>query len=285
MATSSFRYGWVLASVALLCPLAMFVPSAAGTGNPDIKLKAQVPQAAPLPSCRSKKAARLEGKAEIRRAVSNFELRQAASRLRSKVTQDELMLKAIYPLMAVDRSVPLKGKLTELADGTKLAALKDDGLFERDLKRLVQETATVDLSDAYVQRTVYKAFVQMDCLEFAALGANYYTAPDFYKSFQYGGRNIIIGASDNLKSPVLKLTIAGHIYEVTMELPGLNRSSHNVVVVTDGQHVLCIDPRTYDTWKLLLSFTNSQTKLSWLKLEHTRGKCIELIKTSWASTK
>jgi hypothetical protein len=178
---------------------------------------------------------------------------------------------------AVDRSVFLKGRLTQLEDGTKIASLKDSDFFNGSLKRLVPEPATANITDGYVRDVVYKAFVSMNCLEFTALGCNYYSAPDNYKALMAGGRNIVVGASDSMAmtSPTIHLTIRGRQYGVAMDLPGLNRSSHNVLVCTDGQHVLAIDPRTHDSWRLIASFGNKVPDFSWSKLTHIKkgSKC------------
>lgn len=170
----------------------------------------------------------------------------------------------------VNRHIVLTGKLTKLEDGTRIASLKDDDFFNGGAKRLLTEAAAADVSDPYVKNTIYKAFVQMNCLEWAELGGNYYTAPDSYTALKYGGKTIVVGASDQFWSPVIKLLIDGHQYGICMDLPAMSAYSHNVLVVTDGQHVLAIDPRTYDTWKLTASFGKHRPEFTWSKLTHIK---------------
>jgi len=170
----------------------------------------------------------------------------------------------------VDRHILLTGKLTKLEDGTKLTYLKDDDFFNGGSKRLLSEAAAVDVSDPYVHNAIYKAFLQMNCLEWAELGGNYYTAPDNYAALKSSGKTVVIGASDQFWSPIIKLFINGHQYGVCMDLPGMSAYSHNVLVVTDGQHVLAIDPRTYDTWKLTASFAKRRPDFAWSKLTHVK---------------
>ncbi len=170
----------------------------------------------------------------------------------------------------VNHHIVLKGKLTKLEDGTKISALKDDDFFNGGTKRLLTEAAAVDVGDGFVHNAIYKAFVQMNCLEWAELGGNYYTAPDNYFALKSGGKTVVVGASDQFWSPVIQLTLNGHQYGVCMDLPGMSAYSHNVLVVTDGQHVLAIDPRTYDTWKLTASFTKRRPEFAWSKLTHVK---------------
>lgn len=228
--------------------LSIFVaalPVSAFVERHAVQLQKQVPELAP-----ALKSLQLQGKAEHH----------------YHPTLEELVTMPA----AVDRCLPFKGYVNRLADGTKLASLRDDQLFQEDSRRFIPEMATVDLSNNYVKSAIYKAFLKMDCLEFAALGANYYTAPESYESFHYGGRNIAIGASTHFESPELKLMLGGILYKVTMELPGLSSSSHNVIVITDGRHILSIDPKTSETW-MLASISRVPPQLAWLKLRHNRG--------------
>lgn len=185
-----------------------------------------------------------------------------------------MKFRALSAASAVDPSVPLKAKVTSLADGTKLDSLKDDALFDADLKRRIPGTAPADLTNGYVNETVLKAFVKMDCLEYADLGANSYTATDNFKPLSFGGKNVVAGATSAKDGPILNLTIGGRIYYINMTLPGLQPTSHNVVVVSNGEKVLAIDPRTDDTWQLHMRLPYHQY-FSWSKLTHTRGQKVE----------
>lgn len=243
----------------LLLLLASVVPApvSASTGSGDIQLYALVPKAAP-----AAKPMPLQGKATTMQLQGKAEI------------LDQPSLTEMSALPAVDRCLPFKGYVARLADGTKLAALRNDRLFEGDARRFIPELATVDLSNDYIKGAVYKAFLKMNCLEAAALGANYYTAPAFYESFHYGGRNIAIGASSRVESPVIKMMLGGVLYIVKMDLPGLNSGSHNVMVITDGQHVLSIDPKTSEAW-MLATVSKVPRQLRWLKLTHNRGISID----------
>jgi hypothetical protein len=236
------------------------------------RLLKQYAQAAKLFAC----AAELLGKYDpgspyLKAALSYMNNLPGQRRLHGKASHNESKLRAL-PVMAdmVERNLVLKGKITQLDDGTKIALLKDNEFFTGGSKRLLPEAAGVDLSDAYVHKTIYKAFVDMDCLEFADLGGNYYTAPDNYKVFKSGGKAVVIGASDQFWGPVLQVAISGRQYGICMDLPGMSTSSHNILVVTDGQHILAIDPRTSDTWKLTASFSGRVPDFSWLKLTHPK---------------
>ncbi len=193
--------------------------------------------------------------------------------LQGQATENELppeqQLKSL-PAMTdhVDKVVPLSGSVTQLAGGIKVDSLKDGDFFNGGNQ--LPKAAAVNVSDAYVKNTVLKAFTDMTCLEFAALGGNYYTAPDLYSSFKVNGKAIVVGASDQAFSPSIKLTINGKQATVAMDLPGMSRHSKNILLVTDEQHVLAMDPRTKDTWKLVTSFHKSVPEFNWWKLTHEK---------------
>jgi len=203
----------------------------------------------------------LQGNAEFRRDKERERLEEEIARLR-----------ALAARSGIAESVAFKGRVQVLADGTKLDRLKDRELFADSPRRLIPETATADLTQGFVKDNVLKAFAKMDCLEFTALGANYYTAPDFYHSLTYGGRNIVVGAKSLEAGPTLGLIIGGHLRNFDMTLPGLNALSHNVLIVTDGRHVLAIDPRTHDAWWLRAS---AGPYKAWEKLLHKKTICVQ----------
>ncbi len=193
-----------------------------------------------------------------------------------KQQQPQQKLQTMVPkLDKVDRNVTLKTRLTQLEDGTKITSLKATDFFNGS-NRLLPEAAALDLKEGFVHDTVYKAFLKMDCLEFSALGSNYMTANSNYKTFKAGDKTIIIGASDQFWNPVIKLQINGKEYGISMDLPGISKNSKNVLLVTDGNHILAIDPRTLDTWKLVTTFTPKSADFSWWKLTHIKkgnGNC------------
>jgi hypothetical protein len=193
--------------------------------------------------------------------------------LHGQATENELpaaeQLKSL-PVMTdhVDKVIPLAANVTTLAGGVKVDSLKDADFFNGG--NLLPQAAAVNVKDAYVKNTVLKAFTDMTCLEFAALGGNYYTAPDLYSAFKVNGKAIVVGASDQAFSPTVKITINGKQVPVAMDLPGMSRHSKNVLLVTDEQHVLAMDPRTKDTWKLVTSFQKSVPEFNWWKLTHEK---------------
>lgn len=180
-------------------------------------------------------------------------------------------LKSIPPITdTVSRTIPLQGRLTQLEDGTKLASLHDEDFFNGGPKRLLPEAAACDVTDLYVKDQVLKSFAEMNCLEFTTLGGNQYTAPDSYGSLKADGKNVVVGSADEEQTPTIKLSLNGRQYGVAMDLPGKSKYSHNVLVVTDGQHILALDPRTHDTWKLMASFTHRTPEFDWEKLSHIK---------------
>jgi hypothetical protein len=211
------------------------------------------------------------GKAKLKAKV-------ATTQLKGQTSTNELKAEASIPKLqppmegridSVDRHVTLQGKTMQLA-----GSLKDEDLFNG--AKLQAEAATADLSEKYVKDRIYKGFVKMTCLEFAALGGNYYTAPDNYKTFTSDeGKPVIIGATDDnwnqATYPAIRLKLNQKDYNVSMFLPGLAKSSRNVMVITDDRHVLAIDPRKDDVWKLVPVFNkNGTADFNWWKLTHTK---------------
>jgi tetratricopeptide (TPR) repeat protein len=211
----------------------------------------------------------------LKAALAQLNQPQTTKPLTGRATKIEAKLQQLPAMMdAVDKNVVLKGKLIQLDDGTKIASLKDDELFNGGSKRLLSQAAAVDVSDAFVHKTIYKAFLKMNCLEFSDLGGNYYTAPDSYKSIKADGKTVIIGASNDFWVPVLKLKINGRQYGISMDLPGMSKYTRNVVVVTDGQHVLAIDPKSSDTWKLVATSIGRVSSFGWSKLTHIKKRTV-----------
>ena len=207
----------------------------------------------------------------LKASLARMDDRKPPAPLQGKLTHQDVRLRSLPPQMdTVQRNIPLKGNVTELEDGTKVASLHDNDFFTGGQRRLLPEAAAADIHEGFVKDQILKAFAQMNCLEFAALGGNTYTAPDNYTSLKSGGKPIVIGASDEFWSPSIKLFLNGKQYGISMDLPGMNKYSHNVLVVTDGQHVLALDPRTHDTWKLMAAVAKKRKgpEFNWQKLGH-----------------
>ena len=205
----------------------------------------------------------------LKAAADQLALLSKSNVLKGKTEQFHIKLKPLPPKMdRVPRNIALKGKAIELADGTSVATLKDEDFFNGG--NLLARAAAVNVSDAFVHNKVYKAFIEMNCLEFTDLGGNYYTAPDYYKAFKSGGKTVVVGASDDFLAPSIRLTINGQQCTISMDLPGFNKASKNALVVTDGERILAIDPRTAETWKLVASFTKKVPEFTWSKLTHIK---------------
>lgn len=195
----------------------------------------------------------------------------------------KLKLQELQPKLAsIDRT--LKGGITKLEDGTLIASLHDEQFFDGS-KKLISQVAGCDLSDNFLKGAIHNAFIEMTCLEFAALGANYLTAGDVYKPFLADGKPVLISASEDVwASPTAKIPINGQDYKVSMMLPGINKHSHNVALITDGQHVLALDPRKNDAWKLVPVFkSNGQAEFNWWKLTHIKKASVPTGKKKTAS--
>jgi hypothetical protein len=205
-------------------------------------------------------------------------------KLVASATMEKFKMVAMQPRKAsIDRT--LQGQCTKLEDGTLVAALHDEDFFDGSSKKFLAQTAAVDLSDKFLKGAVYNAFHEMTCLEFAALGANYLTATDVYKPFLSEGKPILVGASEDIwKSPNAKITINGKEFNVPMTLPGISQNSFNVLLVTDGEHVLAIDPRKNDIWKLMPVLAKAgASDFNWWKLTHTKKQSIPTGKVKTAS--
>ena len=85
----------------------------------------------------------------LKAAVDYRNALNKAAPLKGNVAKFDANLKSLPAQMnMVDKHVVLKGKITKLEDGTKIAALKDDDFFTGGSRRLLPEAAEVDVSDA-----------------------------------------------------------------------------------------------------------------------------------------
>jgi hypothetical protein len=192
--------------------------------------------------------------------------------LKGKVQKNKDFLKAM-PLPGIDsvsRQVKLSERVTELDNGVSISTLHNGDFFNRSRGTLAQ-AAGVDISDSYVKDVVYRAFLKMNCLETSAVGATNYTAPLFYKPILSDGKPVAVGAGSDFLSPVAELKLNGKNYKVPMDLPHISPNSRNVLLVTDDKHVLAIDPRTSEAWKLCASFSKKLPEFNWWKLGRQKG--------------
>lgn len=193
--------------------------------------------------------------------------------LKGKVTQSKGQLKARPLPDYVDENITLVSKVTRFDTGANITNLKDGEFFNRS-RGLLPGLAAVDLSDDYVKKTVYKAFIKMNCMETAAVAANLYTANRNYKPLRANGKAVAVGASSDFLGPVAELKINGKYYKVPMDLPGFSSNSKNVMLTTDGATIVAIDPRTSESWKLCSSFAKKVPEFNWWKLGRVKGKAI-----------
>lgn len=185
-------------------------------------------------------------------------------------------LVALFPnqdTMLVAQEVTLSSRVTKLDNGASILNLQDGAFFNRTRGMLTQ-TAAVDVSDNYVKDCVKKAFLKMNCLEMTGLGATHYSAPNSYKAIKSGGTPIAVGGGSDLTCPFAELKLNGKVYKVPMDLPSISANSKNVLLVTDERHVLAIDPRTNDTWKLCSNFSRKIPDFNWWKLGRQKGRKI-----------
>ncbi|MBY0357426.1 MAG: hypothetical protein K2W82_05435 [Candidatus Obscuribacterales bacterium] len=165
----------------------------------------------------------------------------------------------------VEENIVLSSKITQLDTGTSITNLKDGAFFNRT-RGMLPGSAAVDLSDDYVKKTIYKAFAKMNCMETTSVGANYFTANRNYKPIKANGKPVAIGASSDFLGPIAEIKINGRYYKVPMDLPGLSPNSRNVMLTTNGDTVVAIDPRTSESWKLCTSFSRKVPEFNWWKL-------------------
>lgn len=164
----------------------------------------------------------------------------------------------------VDPNVVLTARAITLEGG-----VKEDAIFTGS-KLYSEQPETADISDKYVHDALYRAFLEMTCLEMAALGGNYYTAPDLYKTFKANGKSVVIGGADSSVCPEINLKLNGRDYAIAMNLPGISNGRKNVLLATDGLHVLAVDPQTNETWRLVPSFSSRGADFNWWKLTHKK---------------
>jgi hypothetical protein len=81
-----------------------------------------------------------------------------------------------------------------------------------------------------------------------------------------------VGAATDLQCPFAELKLNGKMYKVPMDLPRLSPNSRNVMLVTDDRHVLAIDPRTSEAWKLCANFSKKVPDFNWWKLGRQKGR-------------
>lgn len=183
------------------------------------------------------------------------------------------VLKAM-PVPGIEKvasDIQLSAQVTQLDTGVNLNSLHDGDFFNRS-RGLIPQSAAVDVSDNYVKDVIHKAFLKMNCLETGAVGATNYSAPIFYKPIKSSGKPVAVGAATDLQCPFAELKLNGKMYKVPMDLPRLSPNSRNVLLLTDDRHVLAIDPRTSEAWKLCANFSKKVPDFNWWKLGRQKGR-------------
>lgn len=189
----------------------------------------------------------------------------------AKKPQQTLVALPVPGIDKVDSEVPLSAKITQLDNGVNINTLHNGDFFNRSRGTLSQ-AAAVDISDSYTKDVILKSFLKMNCLETGAVGATHYTAPIFYKPIKSGGKPLAVGAGNDLLCPTAELKLNGKVWKVPMDLPQISPNSRNVMLVTDDKHVLAIDPRTSEAWKLSANFSKKLPEFSWWKLGKQKGR-------------
>lgn len=193
--------------------------------------------------------------------------------LKAVIKESDSMMKSM-PLPSYDKvesNIPLSGNVTQLDNGVDISTLHNGDFFNRSRGTLPQ-SAGVDISDQYVKDVLKKAFLKMNCLETGAVGATHYSAPTSYKPIRSLGKPIAVGAGSDLLCPTAELRINGKICKIAMDLPNISKNTRNVLLVTDDRHVLAIDPRTNETWKLCTNFKKKLPEFSWWKLGRQKNR-------------
>jgi hypothetical protein len=73
-------------------------------------------------------------------------------------------------------------------------------------------------------------------------------------------------------APMISIRINGRPYNIAVDLPDLGTSQRTVFLLTDGMHIVAIDPATEDMWKLNADFTGKKPAFTWSKLSHYKRK-------------
>jgi tetratricopeptide (TPR) repeat protein len=192
----------------------------------------------------------------LKAALDN--VKKLSPALTAQVTRDQArlrMLEVPTRIVTVDRNVVLKGGLSDFGS-----------------QKLLAQKATSDVQSDYVNKTVHKAFVRMTCLETAELGSNYQTAENRWYPLLASGRTLAIGASQDFLSPSISVKINERFYNVAVDLPDIGSSKRTVFLLTDGSHIVAIEPNSEDMWSLVGDFKHSEPAFTWKKLSHKKAK-------------
>ena len=192
----------------------------------------------------------------LKAALDN--LKKVSPSLAAQVSRDEARLKALTiptSIMRVDRNVVLKGGLSDFGS-----------------QKLLAQKATSDVQSDYVNKTVHKAFVKMTCLETAELGSNSITAENRWYPLIANGRTVAIGASSDFLAPSISIKINERFYNVAVELPEIGSTKRTVFLLTDGNHIVAIEPSSEDMWSLVGDFKHAEPTFTWKKLKHFKKR-------------
>jgi hypothetical protein len=185
-------------------------------------------------------------------------LKKVSPKLAGQVMTQEARLNALMiptTIMKVDRNVVLKGGLSDFGSANLLA-----------------EKGTADVQSAEINKVVHQAFVRMTCLETAELGSNSITAENRWYPLLANGRTVAIGASSDFLTPSIKVRINERFYNIGVELPGIGSSKRTVFLLTDGNHIVAIEPNSEDMWSLVGDFKSKPETFYWKKLSHIKAK-------------
>lgn len=140
--------------------------------------------------------------------------------------------------------------------------------FARGLTPMSSLAGVADPIGGKEKKVLYKGFLKMNCLEFNELGANYYTADKNYRGvgIKYG----ISGRTSGAIEGDTTVSYGGRDHTIHMSMPGFRGGQ--VFLYSNDQHLIAIDPRTYDAWLWEPKSTFSDLGGAWKKLTHRKPK-------------
>jgi hypothetical protein len=194
--------------------------------------------------------------AYLKAALDN--LRPLKPELKGKINQSEVRLNALANtnrLITVDRNIVLKG------------GISDNGIILTDVEH-------AKLDNDFIRKTVYKAFCEMTCIETTALGSNSITAETRWLPLIAKGSVVSFStSSSNFLNPLITIKLNGRYFTVPVDLPGLSANRRTVYLLTDGAHIIAIDPAKETVWSLNVFFKGgNDADFTWKKMEHRKGK-------------
>lgn len=182
----------------------------------------------------------------------------------------------MLPGSAWSSAGPLRRGKATAGSGSFLQGKADSSMFplstnKRFARGLTPMSALAGVAEPIAgkeKKVLYKGFLKMNCLEFNELGANYYTADKNYRGvgIKYG----ISGRTSGAIEGDTTVSYGGRDHTIHMAMPGFRGGQ--VFLYSNDQHLIAIDPRTYDAWVWEPKSTFSDLGGTWKKLTHRKPK-------------